>query len=138
MTLLDRYAQAWADGSAPALAACWDPPAFRFYKAEEVAHAFTGWDAVLDYWRDNVVNHEAVRLEFGAPERIPLDAGWTMLWFTMRWDIRFKAGPLGGKAMGGDNHVLALTRGDRLTGWSETPDAPISYMRRLYEAQARI
>jgi hypothetical protein len=63
----------------------------------------------------------------------------------MRWDIKFAQsesaeGPSAqhaGKAMGGENHVLALVRktdaGVKLVGWSETPDAAISYMRRLYE-----
>jgi len=64
----------------------------------------------------------------------------------MRWDIKFAADattPDGaafsqaGKLMGGENHVLALIKqtasGLKLAGWSETPDAPLSYMRQLYE-----
>jgi len=38
--------------------------------------------------------------------------------------------------MGGDDHVLTLVvrtpGGWRLAGWSETPDAPITYISQLY------
>lgn len=39
--LLAAYAEAWADGRPEAIAACWDVPAFRFYKAEEIREGFT-------------------------------------------------------------------------------------------------
>lgn len=82
-----------------------------------------------------------MRLTFGDAQAIPLEGDWSLLWLAMRWDIRFASSapaPVGGKAMGGDNHVLALLHGERFAGWSETPDAPIAYIRAMYEAQARI
>lgn len=139
-TLLDRYADAWCDGVPDRLAALWDADRFRLYKAEEIAHAFRRWDEVLAYWHANVAMHERVRLAFSDAVEAPIEGGWSLLWFHMRWDIRFRAdapSPLAGKAMGGDNHVLALLHDGRFAGWSETPDAPISYVRHLYEAQAR-
>ena len=139
--LLAGYAEAWAANSADAIAACWAPEHFRFYKAEEVTRVLTTWDDATRYWRDNEALHAALRLQFTDASAMPLDGPWSLLWCRMRWDIRFAAHappPLTGKAMGGENHVLALLHGDRFAGWSETPDAAITYVRALYEAQARI
>lgn len=138
--LFERYAAAWAANDAEAIASHWDSVAFRFYKAEEVERVFYVWDEALAYWRGNQAMHERVRLDFSDQRPIPLDAAWRLMFVRMRWSIRFAAAAppaVAGKAMGGDNHVLALLHGERFAGWSETPDAPISYVRRLYETQAR-
>jgi hypothetical protein len=68
----------------------------------------------------------------------------------MRWDIRFaddakeidgRGFAWAGKAMGGDNHVVACLKkvgGDwKLTSWVEAPDAPIVYMADLYMQNVR-
>lgn len=141
MSLLAAYADAWADGRADAIAAHWSPEDFRFYKAEEIAAPFASWNATLGYWRANEAMHDQVLLSFGDESAMPLADGWSLLLTLMRWDIRFAAdapAAVAGKAMGGDNHVLALLRGDKLAGWCEAPDAPLSYMRRLYEQSARL
>lgn len=139
--LLADYAAAWADGRTASIAAFWAPDHFRFYKAEEIATPFLGWPDVLGYWQANEAAHERVALSFADVTALPLAGDWSLLIALMRWDIRFAAvapGALAGKAMGGDNHVLALLHGDRLAGWCEAPDAPISYIRRLYEDAARL
>lgn len=140
MSLLAAYADAWSDGSAEAIAAHWHPAHFRFYKAEEIASPYFEWAAVMAYWQGNQRMHDWVALSFANETALPLDAGWSLLMATMRWDIRFSADAptaVAGKAMGGDNHVLALVNNDRLAGWCEAPDAPLSYFRRLYEQSAR-
>jgi len=68
----------------------------------------------------------------------------------MRWDIRFSKDARqmdgssfawAGKAMGGDNHVVAClgreSGGWQLTAWVEAPDAPILYMADLYMKNVR-
>lgn len=139
--LLRDYAAAWADGRTDAIAAFWDADAFRFYKAEEIAEPYVSFDDVLGYWRANEAMHDHVALSFSDAPAMPLGDHWTVSMPLMRWDIRFKAGApphVAGKAMGGDNHVLVLWHGERLAGWCEAPDAPLSYMRRLYEQSARL
>ena len=145
--LLGSYSAAWAANDAAAIAEHWAADAFRFYKAEEIADYFTRWDEVTAYWRHNEYFHDKVGLRFAPQALLPLEAGdWAIGITRMRWDIRFATGTTtmdgaafgyAGTTMGGDNHVLLLlTRaGDvlRLAGWSETPDAPISYMARLYQ-----
>lgn len=92
-----------------------------------------------------------VRLVFSKPLVKVLAPGLSLLLFEMRWDIRFAAAarnPDGspfasrGKAMGGDNHVAAIVAdtgaGPRFRSWIEAPDAPINYLRRLYEGAARL
>lgn len=139
--LLAQYAAAWADGRATTIAAFWDAAAFRFYKAEEVETVFTDWAAAEAYWRGNEKMHEAIRLDFADVTALPLDGPFSLLIAHMRWDIRFRSdapAAVAGRAMGGDNHVVALLHGDRFAGWCEAPDAPISYVRRLYENSARL
>jgi len=141
MSLLAAYADAWADGRTDAIAAHWSPSDFRCYKAEEIAEPFLTWEATLAYWRGNEAMHQRVVLAFERDVVLPLADDWSAILAFMRWDIRFRAdapAPLGGKALGGDNHVLALTRAGKLVGWIEAPDAPVSYIRRLYEQSARI
>ena len=141
MTLLAAYADAWADGRAETIAAFWDRAHFRFYKAEEVAEPFLQWDGVLGYWQANQAMHDTVALGFCKETALPLAGPWSMMMAHMRWDIRFAAdapAAVAGKAMGGDNQVLALLHEDRIAGWCEAPDAPLSYMRRLYEQAARL
>ena len=147
---LDRYAAAWAANDPDAIAAHWDAgETAPFYKAEEVDHYFHEMAEIVAYWRHNQAFHRAIRLRFGTPVLTPLPGGLSMAVFAMRWDIRFadtaqlpdgSTFSSAGKRMGGDNHVLALLRetpnGIRLGGWSETPDAPIAYVRRLYEQNA--
>jgi len=139
--LLDAYAAAWATGRAAAIAAFWAPQDFRFYKAEEVAEPFTAWADTEAYWRANEAMHEIVRLGFSHVTPMSITADFGVILARMRWDIRFAAAAppaLAGRAMGGDNHVLAMTRGASLIGWCEAPDAPIAYLRRLYEESARL
>jgi hypothetical protein len=139
--LLDAYAEAWASMRTDAIASFWAPENFRFYKAEEIREVFTTWEDVLAYWHANEAHHAAVRLRFSELQPLALDGPWSLLWCAMRWDIRFADDGLpavAGKAMGGDNKVLALLHGERLAGWSETPDAAITYIRALYEQQAEI
>ncbi len=149
-TLLATYAEAWSRNDPEALAACWDESEpYPFYKAEEVDHFLRSHADILAYWQHNQRFHHAVRLVFSALDVQELAPNIALVILQMRWDIRFAADaktedgapfPSAGKAMGGDNHVLVMVRerGDdvRIIGWSETPDAPISYMRKLYEAVA--
>jgi hypothetical protein len=137
-------AEAWT-GSASDIAALWDADVFRFYKAEEVDHIFHRYEDAFAYWQANAGMHAAVRLQFADVTAVPLDGRFSAATMAMRWDIRFAdgaPGQLAGKAMGGHNHVIALVTdsdaGLRWAAWSETPDAPITYMRQLYEAQAQI
>jgi hypothetical protein len=150
--LLERYAAAWASNRTDRIAGCWDAQGFLFYKAEEVTAFFRRWPEVLDYWRHNEALHERVVLRFADAQILDLGDDLAALLVRMRWDIRFAADaalPDGsafahrGVAMGGDNHVLALLgaaaeepHGWLFRGWSETPDAPITYFRSLYQRQA--
>ncbi|MEO0577758.1 MAG: hypothetical protein AAFZ58_03635 [Pseudomonadota bacterium] len=149
--LLEQYAAAWAANDPSALALFWDQNEPRpFYKAEEVEHFFHSAVDIAAYWQHNAQFHDAIQLSFSHTHAQSLNDGRTLVITRMRWDIRFAGdaknadgSPFAsaGKAMGGENHVLAIVRatanGPKLIGWSETPDAPISYMRRLYEWSAR-
>jgi len=146
-TFFDSYSAAWAANDGAAIAAHWDgtDPAI-FYKAEEIASVFTSWTDITQYWAHNEAFHDKVRLKFSGPQIRPLPGGYAMVIVKMRWDIAFATGKKtfenqdfehGGKAMGGENHVVTLMKetpeGLKLCGWSETPDAPITYMGRMYE-----
>lgn len=134
------YAAAWRVGTADALIPHWDSDHFRFYKAEEIAQVYDSWADVVAYWRMNEGINETAILVFSEIRIKPLSDGWASCAMRMRWDIRFTPtapGLLAGRAMGGDNHVLTQFHNGRLTGWSETPDAPVLYVWRLYEQEAR-
>lgn len=145
--LLDRYSQAWTDNDSAAIASHWqgDDEAV-FYKAEEISDVFSSFDEITAYWAHNEKFHEKVRLVFDLKMLNPLPGGYAIGFIAMRWDIAFKADQKtfegedfnhGGKAMGGENHTLIMLRdagaGPKFVGWSETPDAPITYMAKLYE-----
>lgn len=142
---LFAYADAWRLNSAEALHPHWDIAHFAFYKAEEIASFYTDFAAVAAYWRQNEGLHDDIRLQLSNFKHIPIGDGLRMAAFDMVWDIRFRADARlasgqdfhhRGKAMGGFNHVLAMLRdtpdGWKLTGWSETPDAAITYLTQLY------
>ncbi len=106
-----------------------------------MADIFTTWEEVERYWHGNEAMHETVRLGFSDIMPVPLDGRFSLLIARMRWDIRFATSApaaVAGRAMGGDNHVVALIAGDSFAGWCEAPDAAISYIRRLYEDSARL
>lgn len=146
-TFFQSYSAAWSANDGAAIAGHWDgQDAALFYKAEEIAHVFETWDEVTSYWAHNEAFHDKVRLAFSKPQIRPLPAGYAIVVVAMRWDIAFAGGKKtfedkefehGGKAMGGVNHVVTLIKetpsGLKLAGWSETPDAPITYMAKLYE-----
>ncbi|MBC7520660.1 MAG: hypothetical protein H7268_06155 [Sandarakinorhabdus sp.] len=139
------YADAWRLNSAAALHPHWDAAHFAFYKAEEVTSFYTNFTAVGDYWRQNEGLHDDIRLQLSNFKHIIITSDIRMAAFDMTWDIRFRTDARlatgqdfhhRGKAMGGFNHVLAMLRrtasGWKLTGWSETPDAAITYLTQLY------
>jgi hypothetical protein len=145
----DLYSAAWLSNDAPAIARHWDPERFAFYKAEEVFEYYLDWNDVLAYWGHNEQFHSRVLLKFGPIRAVRMSESWVMAPVFMRWHITFAPEgrqmngapfPHRGSAMGGDNHILCLlshaTGGWKLCGWSETPDAPISYMARLYKYAA--
>ena len=140
------YAAAWGENDSALIAMHWDTADPEpFYKAEEIPNYFHRFDDIKNYWRNNERAHEKIQLKFTNTATKELGHDQAIAFVHMRWDIKFAPpsaaeGPAAqhaGKAMGGENHVLAMLRrttaGLRLIGWSETPDAPISYMRRLYE-----
>ena len=141
-----NYAAAWSENDSELIASHWDTEDREpFYKAEEVPRYFHRFDDIKDYWRNNERAHAKIRLKFTQLSTKDLGDTEAIVFVHMRWDIKFAQseaaeGPAAqhaGKAMGGENHVLALLRmtenGLKLRGWSETPDAPIAYVRRLYE-----
>lgn len=142
---LKDYADAWLLNSAAALGPHWDQPHFAFYKAEEVTRFFTDFSDVAAYWQQNEGLHDAIRLQLSNIVPIAISDDLAMAAFDMVWDIRFSANAKlatgmdfhhRGKSMGGFNHVLAMLRrgaeGWKLIGWSETPDAAITYLTQLY------
>ena len=146
---LERYAQAWRLNSAAALAEFWSPGAFAYYKAEEVRSFYTEWSEVLAYWDQNEGLHDDIRLRLSQHKHIELSAERRMVAVDMNWDIRFRTDAAladgtpfhhRSKAMGGFNRVLVmllLDDGDwKLVGWSETPDAAITYLTDMYYRQA--
>ena len=151
-TLLSDYAAAWAANDPEQIASFWDADsATCFYKAEEIDDFFASLAEIKQYWQHNERFHEAIRLGFSNLHTQPLAEGLTLAITRMRWDIRFATdaenadGSMfasAGKSMGGDNHVLAILRdtaqGPRFIGWSETPDAPVKYVWRLYEQAGRL
>lgn len=145
--LLARYGEAWRSNRAERLAEHWDGDRFVLYKAEEVPEFFLSFDDVTGYWRHNERFNARVELGFGVLAARPLAGPYALATVAMRWDIEFRENasyldgrpfPYGGQCMGGDNQVLLLTTGSgadlRLAGWSETPDAPLAYMARLYRS----
>jgi len=144
--LLESYAAAWASNNADTIASHWDADETEpFYKAEEVLEYYHQLDDIKAYWRHNERFHDAIRLQFSDIHLKSLAGGYHIAFISMRWDIKFAPNATlmngaafseAGKAMGGENHVLALIRkrGNqvKLCGWSETPNAPLTYMRQLY------
>lgn len=144
---LTSYAAAWASNDSDKIALHWDSNEPEpFYKAEEELNYFHDFVEIRNYWKHNEAFHQAIRLKFSNISFKSLPGAYAQVFIRMRWDIKFADNaktPYGavfnqaGKLMGGENHVLALIRDAdselKLVGWSETPDAPISYMRQLYE-----
>ncbi len=148
---LESYRQAWRQNSPSRIESHWDKRAERpFYKAEEIQHIITDWDELRAYWNHNEGFNERNELSYSNVIRVPLGEGLLLVGLRMRWDIRFAQGARqidgsgfawAGKAMGGDNHVVACL-GDSGAGWSlrawvEAPDAPLLYMADLYMKNAR-
>lgn len=142
---LFAYADAWRLNSAKALEEHWAREHFAYYKAEEIREFYTDWDSVLAYWAQNEGLHEDIRLKLSGLRHIELAPDRRMVAMDMNWDIRFApdAHLADGtpfhhrkKAMGGFNRVLCmLVRTDdgwKLVGWSETPDAAITYLTDMY------
>jgi hypothetical protein len=148
-TFFESYAAAWRANDVASIAEHWDSGRFAYYKAEEIAQFYLDWGDVLQYWRHNQQFHSRVEMRFGPFPVKPLPGNWILAPVPMRWDILFSPDAVQmnglpfahrGAAMGGDNQVLCLLAksdaGWRLCGWSETPDSPISYIARLYKANA--
>ncbi len=146
---LFAYAQAWRLNDAAALAAHWSEADFAFYKAEEVRSFYTVWDDVRAYWAQNEGLHDDIRLRLSNTKQAVIGEGRRLVMMDMSWDIRFSADAKlasgmpfhhRGKTMGGFNHVLAMlvmtASGWKLAGWSETPDAAITYLTDLYYRSA--
>ncbi len=142
---LFAYADAWRLNSAEALAPHWAQDRFAYYKAEEILSFYTVFADVQAYWRQNEGLHDDIRLRLHNLRHIRIAEDCRMVAMDMNWDIRFRpeatlAGGMPfhhrGKAMGGFNHVLAMlahtAAGWKLIGWSETPDAAITYLTQLY------
>jgi len=134
--LMRDYAAAWAENDAGQLKTFWDPDASPVYLAEEIDAPATDWGGVEAYWRNNERLHLDVTLRFSDPRYVAMGAGLVMGVHHMDWTIAFTDRP----AMGGDNRVAALYRetgqGWRIAAWIEAPLAPITYIRKLYEARA--
>jgi hypothetical protein len=141
----ETYAQAWRRNNTPGLIAHWDAPHFAYYKAEEISQVFLSFDEVEAYFAQNESLHETVALQFLDVQPLAIAPDLWMIITPMRWDIRFAQDARTsdglpfrhrGRAMGGDNHVLALIaltpKGLKLRGWGETPDAAITTMTQLY------
>ncbi len=140
-----RYSAAWDGVVAPPILAFWDRARFQYYKAEEVKRFFHDFAELEAYFVGNEKLHKAVRLRFSEFALRPLSAPYAVVTMRMAWRIAFlddAPGSLAGAIMGGDNHILALLAVEdgeiRLSGWSETPDAPITYMRDLYTRRAEL
>ncbi|MCC7068661.1 MAG: MarR family transcriptional regulator [Burkholderiales bacterium] len=131
------YSLAWKANDVAALLGHWTEQAFRFYKAEEAERFFTRFADVAAYFRANAELTDVMDVDFTAISLVPYDADMVFAIVHLQFNIRFARDarlPDGslyahrGKAMGGDNHVLALlmrtSAGWRFAGWSETPDAP--------------
>jgi len=142
---LFAYADAWRLNKAEALVGHWSQPDFAYYKAEEIRTFYTEWNEVLAYWAQNEGLHDDIRLKLTNMKHIVLSPERRMVAMDMNWDIRFSADATlangmpfhhRSKSMGGYNRVLAMLvqagAGWKLAGWSETPDAAITYMTDMY------
>jgi hypothetical protein len=142
---LGDYSRAWAALCTDGIADFWSPADFVHYKAEEVETLLTDWDDLLAYWTGNERLHAAVALTFSDTRSTPLGADHYVATARMHWNIAFREDasfadgslfPHRGRAMAGVNHVVMQLCGHpshiRLRGWVEAPDAPLTYLRRLY------
>jgi hypothetical protein len=145
------YQSAWLANSASQIESFWDtsePNAF--YKAEEIPHIMTNWDDLRGYWKHNEDFNKSNELSFSNIVSKPMGEDRILVGTHMRWDIDFaddarnidgSAFAWAGKAMGGENHVMACLKKAgkdwKLTAWVEAPDAPILYMADLYMKNVR-
>ncbi|RMF97590.1 MAG: hypothetical protein D6727_05220 [Gammaproteobacteria bacterium] len=140
------YREAWAANSAERLESFWatDEPA-PFYKAEEIDRIITDWDELRAYWRHNETFNETIDLRFDDLSSVPAGPGRCLAGLRMQWSIRFAADARtidgrpfswAGQTMGGENHVAALLSANaeqlRFCAWVEAPNAPLSYIAKLY------
>jgi hypothetical protein len=145
------YQSAWLANSASQIESFWDTSEPNtFYKAEEIPHIMTNWDDLRGYWKHNEGFNSSSELSFSNIVSKPMGEDRILAGVRMRWDIGFaddarnidgSTFAWAGKAMGGENHVMACLKkvGNawKLTAWVEAPDAPILYMADLYMKNVR-
>ncbi|MEO1485500.1 MAG: hypothetical protein AAFU57_07135 [Bacteroidota bacterium] len=143
------YANAWQTNDINKMVSFWDDAEQDpFYKAEEILEYYHDLDTIKAYWEHNHQYIESIRLKFFDIRFKPLPGGYGIAFAKMNWYTKFVSHQKQetaisnhvNKEMGGDNHVLALVKdtpaGLKFVGWNETPDAPLTYMKRLYEQVA--
>jgi hypothetical protein len=134
--LIARLEAQWNANDMDGMAALWDlEDPSPFYQAEEEEAWADDWPKLRDYWRRTQALNQRIAVRYGDLGVKPLGPDLAFAFWRLHWDIKLSNRP---NALGGDNRVFAVVRrtpaGARLCCYVEGPLAPITYMRKLYEA----
>jgi hypothetical protein len=109
---------------------------YPVYQAEEEEALAASWPALRDYWSRTRALSEKMAVRYSAIGVKLFSSHDALAHWALHWDMKLAGRP---KPMGGDNRAFALLRlkpeGWRFHAYIEGPLAPITYMRKLYEAQ---
>jgi len=130
---LKTYQDLWDLQDAPRLEELWDTDSPPCYLAEEQDEWFHTWKQVHAYWTPSSIT-QGIRMRFNQVTAKWLSDDLAFATFRIKYDMKIRPMP---KPIGGDTRASAVFRkkpeGWRLTAWTEAPQSPITYMRKLYE-----
>lgn len=139
VTAVRRLEAAWNRNDYGAVADCFDrADPLPVYQAEEEPTPAIGWTAIDDYFDRTAKLNEQIAVTYADIETKLLGPDQALAFWQLHWTIKLATHP---RPLGGSCRVFALLRlADdrwRFHAYVEAPLSPISYMRRLYEGQAR-
>lgn len=139
VAVMDAVKSDWNAGNYDKLKSHWDiSDTAPIYIAEESDVVMTSWPQIEDYWIGTDKWNEWIVIDYYNYHVKRVDASNAIVTFDLRFDVKLNDRP---NAIGGDNRgVVSLRKVDetwKIYSWVEAPLAAITYMRKLYELNAR-
>ena len=138
-SVMGEVQRAWNEGQYNDLRAFWDAgDAHPIYLAEEAEDVMSNWPAIEAYWQATDKWNEWIEVQYSDFVMKRIGDTDAMLTFKLRFDVQLNDRP---QPIGGSNRTNVFFRkvGEdwKIHTWIEAPLAAITYMRKLYELDAR-